>query len=121
ALLERILRPVDHALRQTFKQVYATLEKEHLRKLQIAMIHWDYCPQLPRFGPHATWSELESSGKNPHRALTNEEKTAVTDIAYRVLPSEVFLSLKSNGIKKFKDGLDDRCRTSTAEQAPDEK
>ena len=110
-LLDRILRPVDYALKQTFKNVHSILQKEHLRSLQVAMSRWDYCAQLPRFGPHATWAELERSG-NPHRTLTKEEKIAVTEIAFQHLPPEMFLSLKSNGIKKYKDQLGERLSAS---------
>jgi hypothetical protein len=107
-LLDRILRPVDYALRQTFKQVYEKIDKEHLRVIQVTMVGWDYCSQLPRFGPQSTWADLEAGGVDPHRALTKEEKIAVTEIAFRLLPPEVFLALKSNGIQKYKTGLDDK-------------
>jgi hypothetical protein len=112
ALLDRILRPVDYALSQTFKRVEVELEKEHLRALQIALVHWDYYSRLPRFGPHATWNELEASGNDPHRALTKEERMAVTDLAFQLLPPQVFISLASNGIKKYKNALDEKHRAS---------
>lgn len=110
-LLDRILRPVDYALKQTFKNVNTNLPKEHLRLLQVTIARWDYCSQLPRFGPHATWAELEASGTDPYRFLTKEEKIAVTEIAFQLLPPEVFLSLKSNGLKKFKDTLDEKLQS----------
>jgi hypothetical protein len=111
--LDRILRPVDYALRQTFKQVYEKIDKEHLRVIQVTMVHWDYCSQLPRFGPHSTWADLEANGVNPHRALTKEEKIAVTEIAFRLLPPYVFLALKSNGIQKYKNVLDNKIKAGT--------
>src|ERR1035441_2901263 len=67
-LITRILRPIDYALKQTFRNVRTVLPKEHLRLLQCAIAHWDYCPRLPRFGPHATWDELVASGNDPHRS-----------------------------------------------------
>lgn len=112
-LLDRVLRPVDYALKQTFKNVNVALQKEHLRMFQVTITTWDYCSHLPRFGPNATWAELEASGNDPHRSLTKEEKIAVTDIAFQLLPSDVFLALKSNGIKKYKDVLDEKLKAGT--------
>jgi hypothetical protein len=112
-LLDRILRPVDYALKQTFKNANVVLQKEHLRMFQVTIARWDYCSQLPRFGPYATWPDLEASGNDPHRSLTKEEKIAITEIALQLVPPEVFLSLKSNGIKKYKDVLDGKLRADT--------
>jgi hypothetical protein len=78
--------------------------------LQVTIVRWDYCSKLPRFGPHATWTDLEASSNDPHRSLTKEEKIAITEIALQLVPPEVFLSLKSNGIKKHKDVLDEKIR-----------
>ena len=104
-LLDRILRPVDYALRKTFRNI-DLLEKEHLRALQVAIVHWEYYPQLPRYGPHATWNDLEASGNDPNRPLTKEERMAITDIAFKVLPPQTFRGLESNGLKKYKGQLD---------------
>lgn len=104
-LLTRILRPVEYALSKTFENS-GVLEKEHLRALQIALVHWEYYPRLPRYGPHATWKDLEASGNDPNRPLTKDERIAVTDIAFHVLPPQVFLTLTSNGVKSYKKQLD---------------
>ena len=104
-LLDRILRPVNYALSKTFKDTQL-LPKEYLRALQIEIVHWDYYTRLPRYGPHATWKDLEASGNDPHRPLTKWERIAITDIAFRALPAGVFLSLKSNGVKQYKAQLD---------------
>jgi hypothetical protein len=109
-LIDRVLRPVDFALRSAFKDIHA-LPKEHLRALQIAIANWSYCPQLPRYGPYLTWNDLDAAGPDARRALTKEEKMAVTDLAFQTLAPEVFLSLRSNGIKKYKDRLDEVLRT----------
>ncbi len=109
-LIDRVLRPVDFALRSAFRDIHA-LPKEHLGTLQIAIANWSYCPQLPRYGPYSTWNDLDAAGPDARRALTKEEKIAVTDLAFQTLPPEVFLTLRSNGIKKYKDRLDELLRT----------
>jgi hypothetical protein len=109
-LIDRVLRPVDFALRSAFKDLQA-LPKQHLRALQIATANWSYCPQLPRYGPYATWNDLDAAGPDARRPLTKEEKMVVTDLAFQTLAPEAFLSLRSNGIKKYKDRLDEVLRT----------
>ena len=65
-LIDRVLRPVDFALRSAFKDIHA-LPKEHLRALQIAIANWGYRPGLPRDGPYSTWNDLDAAG--PTRAV----------------------------------------------------
>jgi hypothetical protein len=93
--MARANTPFDYALRQAFKNVYGTLQKEELRQLQMAIVHWDYCPKLPRYGPHSTWDDLDAGEVAPRRPLTTEEKTDIINIAFQHLPPESFLSLKS--------------------------
>lgn len=109
-LIDRVLRPVDFALRSAFKDIHA-LPKEHLRALQIAISNWSYCPKLPRYGPYSTWNDLDAADPDARRSLTKEERIAVTDLAFQSLAPEVFLSLRSNGLKKYKDRLDEVLRT----------
>jgi ABC-type antimicrobial peptide transport system ATPase subunit len=67
--ITRILRPIDYAIRQTFKS--AKPVKEHLRTLQIAISHSEYLNSLSRYGPNSTWHELECC-RDPHVRLTKE-------------------------------------------------
>jgi DNA polymerase-3 subunit epsilon len=115
-LIGRILRPIDYALARTFKNRFEILE-ENMRSLQIALAHWDYCPHLPRYGPHAMWKDLNAGPNDPHRDLMKAEKMAVLDLAAQVLPAEVFLLLKSNGLQYYKIPLDERIRN--AAKVPD--
>lgn len=110
-LLTPILQ-IEYALSKTFKNIHM-IEKEHRRAIQVVMAHWEYCPHLPRYGLRATWNDLNASDSDPHRPLTKEERVAVTDLAFQLLPQEVFLSLESHGIKKYKDELDERIRKGT--------
>lgn len=107
-LLDRILRPINYALSQTFKHVTETLPKEDLCVLQVALARSELRRRLPRYGPHETLAELEANGEEPHRRLTREERMAVTDIAFQVLPPFVFGCLESNGVKKYKVQLENR-------------
>ena len=107
----RVLRPVEYAIRQTFQKVEEIIKNE-LRPLQFAILAWDYCPHLPRYGPNATWNILMASEVDPHRSLTPEERCSVTDLGAQVLPAEVFLQLCSNGVKRHKDEVDERVRSS---------
>ena len=99
--ITRVLRPISYALGKTFKNV-AELEKEELLILQVAIAKWSYLPQLPRYGPHCKWDLLI----DPDRALTRDERIAVTDLAYRTLPNEAFRRLISNGVSTHKKQLD---------------
>ncbi|MGI8966458.1 MAG: hypothetical protein ACR2H1_10290, partial [Limisphaerales bacterium] len=98
-LIIRVLRPVNFALSSTFKKI-SSLPDQGYSLLQIAIAKSEFCHQLPRYGPNSTWNELE------HRPLTKEERMKVTDVAFSCLPPEMFLSLQSNGVKKYKDQLD---------------
>jgi hypothetical protein len=108
-LLTRILRPICYALRETFKGV-TQLERSPLITLQKALLNWDYLPSLPAYGPQSTWQDLEASDKDPHRSLTKEERKGVIDLAYQVLPPDVFLSLMTNGMSRYKKQLDEVVR-----------
>jgi hypothetical protein len=110
-LLTRALRPIDYALSKTFKNI-VVLEKEHLRALQVAIAHWNYLPKLPRYGPHFNWDELNAREDDPHRELTKEERIALTDIAYKTIPPQAFLSLTSNGVSRHKKQLDEMIRNN---------
>ena len=105
-LIARTLRPVSYAISHTFKKS-SELPKEHLRILQIAIAHSDYITSFPRYGPYLDWVKMASRG-DPDAPLTKEQRIAVTDTAFRVLPPDIFLSLPSNGVKKYKDILDAR-------------
>jgi len=107
-LLDRILRPVNYALSQTFKNITEVIAKEDLRALQVALARSEFYRRLPRYGPHETLAELEASGDDPRRRLTREERMAVTDVAFQVLPPLVFGCLESNGVKKYKLQLEER-------------
>src|SRR5258707_15729468 len=96
----------DYALGKTFKNIIE-LEKGDLRNLQVAIAHWKYLPQLPRYGPHSKWDELNACQNNPHRELTKEERIALTDIAYSRIPKQSFLRLVSNGVSRYKKQLDE--------------
>lgn len=104
-LITRTLRPIGYAISKTFKNA-SSLEKDQIRALESALAHWEYLPNLPRYGPYSTWEDLEASGHDHHRSLTKEERHQITDIALEVLNAETFLSLVSNGVKKYKDQLD---------------
>ncbi len=110
-LIDRALRPIDGALAKTFQNIQI-LPKEHLRALQIALAHWDYCPKLPGYGPYDSVGNLIHRGHDPYRPLTKNERIAVTDLAVRILPPDLFLSLQSNGIKKYKVKIDEKLTTS---------
>ena len=103
--LNRVLRPVEYAISAAFRN-WPTLSTCDLKSLQSALVHWGYCPQLPRYGPHASWDVLNQGTIDPHRPLTKEERMAITDVAFQALSLEAFLSLESNGVKKHKDKLD---------------
>ena len=103
--LERVLRPINFALTSSFKGL-SVLSSEELRALQIAIANSPYYSSLPRYGPAATWKEMEASGLDPHRRLTKEERVFVTDTAFKTLPKKTFLALESNGVKKHKKELD---------------
>src|SRR5271165_4904551 len=99
--ITRVLRPISYALGKTFKNVIE-LEKADLKILEVAIAHWQYLPQLPRYGPHSKWDLLI----DPDRGLTKDERIAVTDLAYRTLPNETFCRLISNGVSAHKKQLD---------------
>ncbi|MDA8634415.1 hypothetical protein N9L71_11745 [Verrucomicrobiales bacterium] len=106
--ITRILRPVNYLLSKTFKNKEA-LTKESLRALQVALVKWEYYPNLPRYGPEKSWADLEQEPnyeERHHRPFTKEERISATDIAFQVLPPEQFLALGSMGVKKHKDLLD---------------
>ena len=117
-LLMRVLRPLDYAITGTIyrsinidgKQA-VEIPIEHIIRIQIAISHWDYCPKLPRYGPHSTWVMLESSTNNPHRSLTKNERKGVLDLICRVVPPDVFLSLKVKGIESYKHELDEKIKS----------
>jgi hypothetical protein len=121
ALIDRALRPVNYALSQTFKKVNETLSKEDLRGLQVALAKSELCRHLPRYGPHSTLADLEASGDDPHRRLTKEERMAVTEIAFQVLPSRVFDSLESKGVGRYKAQLGERRKTDGPPMVPSQQ
>ncbi|MEI7729127.1 MAG: hypothetical protein WCO56_06130 [Verrucomicrobiota bacterium] len=106
-LFTRVLRPVTNAISKTFKHVHA-IEERHKETLQNAILRSDFCRSLPRYGPYSKWEEMEI----PDRSLTKEERMKITDLAFGVLPPEVFLALESNGIKKYKADLDVKLKDS---------
>jgi hypothetical protein len=105
--LTRILRPIEYALSETFKNVHE-LEKVHLRALQIALARWEQLRTFPRYGPESTWDQLNAAATvaDPHRRLTKKERQAVTALAFQVLPPDIFRSLVSNGVSKYKQALE---------------
>ena len=107
----RVLRPVDYAIRQTFQKVEEIIETE-LRPLRFAILAWDYCPNLPRYGPQATWEVLNAGAVDPGRPLSTGELCAITNLAAQVLPPNVFLALSSNGVKRHKTEVDTRIHSS---------
>jgi hypothetical protein len=107
--IRRILRPIDHAISKTFKNRSALSEEDEFR-LQVALNQWEYLQTLPRYGPWSTWEELGLDRND--RDLTKEERASVTYIAYQNLDPAVFLSLVSNGVKKYKDELDGYARNA---------
>ena len=120
-LLMRVLRPLDYAITGTIYRLIkivgkkaVEIPKEHIRRIQIAISHWDYCPKLPRYGPHSTWVMLESSTNNPHRGLTKSEQKGVLDLIFRVVPADVFLSLEVKGIESYKHELDEKIKSGIA-------
>ena len=83
--------------------------KEALRPLQIALAQAPYIKSFPRYGPYRDWDDLNKVG-DADTPLTKEQRVLVTDTAACVLPSDVFLKLTSNGVKKYKDKLDARLK-----------
>jgi hypothetical protein len=61
--LTRILRPIDFALSETFKNAHE-LEKAHLRALQIALARWEQLRTFPRYKPERRPGQ---TGGNPGR------------------------------------------------------
>ncbi len=104
-LITRILRPISYAISKTFKN-RDILEKDDEKVLQVAISQWEYSSSLPRWGPYSSWEDLEAFGDDSHRSLTKEERMRITDIAFSLLPPEVFFKLQSNGVKAYKDQLD---------------
>lgn len=107
--IRRILRPIDHAISKTFTNRSVLSEEDEFR-LQVALNQWEYLRTLPRYGPWSTWEELGLDSND--RNLTKEERESVTYIAYQTLHPAVFLSLVSNGVKKYKDELDGYARNA---------
>ena len=97
-----VTRPLDYAIRSTFAHS-ENLSDEIRLLLEVALARWEYCPQLPRYGPNVPWEML----KDPDRRLTKEECIGVMDIAFGVLPPDVFLRLTPRKVTRHKKSLDD--------------
>jgi hypothetical protein len=94
-----VTRPLDYAITNTFANP-ESLSPETRLSLEVALAHWEYCPQLPRY-------TLTDDDKDYQRRLTKAECSGVMDIAFRILPPAVFLLLSPRNAKRHKKSLDD--------------
>ena len=106
-LLSRVLRPVNNAISIVFAGSIENWPPRALHALQAAVAKWPGCNQLPLYGPHISWDEINAAGPTK-RALGPELEAAILEIAHVNLPQEFFrrLRLRAKRMQIVKDRLE---------------